>query len=99
MITSIKGSLQKSFDFRGYATRKEFWTFAAFYYLSIILGSFIDGLLGLPSVLTAIAYIGLLIPYFNCAQRRIHDAGKSGWFILVPIYNLILLLSPTKSVN
>ena len=22
--------------------------------------------------------------------RRMHDVGKSGWFILVPIYNLIL---------
>lgn len=99
MLNLIKNSLQKSLDFRGEATRKEFWTFAAFYYLSIFVASFIDGLLGLPSVLTAIAYIGLLLPYFNCAQRRIHDAGKSGWFILVPIYNLVLLVSPTKNVD
>jgi uncharacterized membrane protein YhaH (DUF805 family) len=99
MIESIKGSLRKSLDFRGKATRKEFWTFAAFYYLSFFVASFIDGLLGLPSVLTAIFYIGLLLPYINCAQRRIHDAGKSSWFILVPIYNLVLLLTPSKPSN
>jgi uncharacterized membrane protein YhaH (DUF805 family) len=42
MIESIKGSLRKSLDFRGKATRKEFWTFAAFYYLSFFVASFID---------------------------------------------------------
>jgi uncharacterized membrane protein YhaH (DUF805 family) len=26
-----------------------------------------------------------------------HDVGKSGWFILVPIYNLVLAVSPSKS--
>jgi len=25
--------------------------------------------------------------------RRMHDVGKSGWFVLVPIYNIILVLS------
>jgi hypothetical protein len=24
-----------------------------------------------------------------------HDVGKSGWFILIPIYNIVLLASPT----
>jgi uncharacterized membrane protein YhaH (DUF805 family) len=24
------------------------------------------------------------------AVRRMHDVGKSGWFILIPIYNLVL---------
>jgi len=28
-----------------------------------------------------------------------HDVGKSGWFILIPIYNLILAVSPSKPAN
>jgi hypothetical protein len=24
-----------------------------------------------------------------------HDTGKSGWFMIVPVYNLILALSPS----
>jgi len=99
MLSSIKSSLQKTFDFRGRASRKEFWTFACFYLLSILISSYIDALFGLPSVFTAIAYLGLIIPYLNCAQRRIRDAGKSGWFFLVPIYNFILLLTPTKNLD
>ena len=26
--------------------------------------------------------------------RRMHDVGKSGWFILVPLYNLFLYVQP-----
>ncbi|MTA57222.1 MAG: DUF805 domain-containing protein, partial [Actinobacteria bacterium] len=33
------------------------------------------------------------------AVRRMHDVGKSGWFILIPIYNLILATSPSKPAN
>ena len=36
------------------------------------------------------------IPTLAAAVRRLHDVGKSGWFILVPIYNLILLVTPSK---
>ena len=30
------------------------------------------------------------IPNIAVALRRMHDVGKSGWFLLSPIYNLIL---------
>ena len=42
----------------------------------------------------------LLIPSLAVAVRRMHDVGKSGWFLLVPIYNLILALTEgTKGEN
>jgi uncharacterized membrane protein YhaH (DUF805 family) len=33
------------------------------------------------------------IPLFSVAVRRMHDVDKSGWFLWVPIYNLVLALS------
>ena len=42
-------------------------------------------------------YIGLLLPYVACAVRRVRDASGNGWFILIPVYNLILLLSKSKT--
>ena len=27
--------------------------------------------------------------------RRMHDVGKSGWFILIPLYNFYLLVQPS----
>jgi uncharacterized membrane protein YhaH (DUF805 family) len=40
--------------------------------------------------------IFFLIPSITAGVRRLHDVGKSGWFYLVPIYNIILLASPSK---
>ena len=37
--------------------------------------------------------IGILLPSLAAGVRRMHDVGKSGWFLLIPIYSLILTLS------
>lgn len=42
-----------------------------------------------PSVDLIISLI-FIIPSIAVGVRRMHDVGKSGWFILIPIYNLIL---------
>jgi uncharacterized membrane protein YhaH (DUF805 family) len=42
-----------------------------------------------------LVFLGLILPYISCAVRRMHDAGKSGWFMIIPFYNLILALSPS----
>jgi uncharacterized membrane protein YhaH (DUF805 family) len=34
--------------------------------------------------------LAALIPNIALAIRRMHDVGKSGWYCLIPIYNLIL---------
>jgi len=33
------------------------------------------------------------LPGLAVGVRRMHDVGKSGWFILIPLYNLILALT------
>jgi uncharacterized membrane protein YhaH (DUF805 family) len=43
------------------------------------------------------AFVSGLVFYlllWSAAVRRMHDCNKSGWFILVPIYNIILALKP-----
>jgi uncharacterized membrane protein YhaH (DUF805 family) len=34
--------------------------------------------------------LAILIPSIAVGVRRMRDVGKSGWFLLIPIYNLIL---------
>lgn len=41
-------------------------------------------------ILTLIWVLLNLIPAIAVSVRRVHDVDKSGWFILIPIYNLIL---------
>ncbi len=98
MIESIRHSLQNFATFTGRATRKEFWSFYLFLIVSAIFGGFIDGILGSDFVGNAIVLV-LLVPYIAVAIRRMHDVNKSGWFILVPIYNLVLFLTPSKYEN
>jgi uncharacterized membrane protein YhaH (DUF805 family) len=92
MFSSFIGSLNKYVDFSGRATRKEFWSFVFFYYLSIFVAGLIDGIMGTDFV-GNLVLLALVLPYISCVARRMHDVGKSGWFMIVPFYNLILALS------
>ena len=94
MFTSISGSLKKYADFSGRATRKEFWLFVLFLYITEFIAGFIDGMAGTEFVAN-IVLVGLLLPYISVAARRMHDVGKSGWFMLIPFYNLILAFTPS----
>ena len=44
-------------------------------------------------LLTLAFMLAMLIPGVAVSIRRMHDQDKSGWFLLIPIYNLILLLT------
>lgn len=44
-------------------------------------------------VLTYLYIAAMFIPFLAVGVRRMHDQDKSGWFILIPIYNLILYLT------
>ncbi|TSJ42808.1 DUF805 domain-containing protein [Mucilaginibacter corticis] len=76
-------------QFTGRARRSEYWYFALFsLIISIILmviGKAI-GFMGLYNIYS----LAVLIPSIAVGVRRMHDVNKSGWFILIPIYNLIL---------
>ncbi len=91
----------KSFtDFQGRARRKEYWMFVLFnIIISIILAS-IDMLLGFDmesgyGVLTGLYSLFIIIPSLAVAVRRLHDTGRSGWWLLIgliPAIGAIVLL-------
>lgn len=44
--------------------------------------------------------LGVLLPSLAVSVRRLHDVNKSGWFYLVPFYNLYLLcIDGTRGEN
>jgi uncharacterized membrane protein YhaH (DUF805 family) len=95
MFDTIGMSFSKYVDFKGRATRKEFWTFYAFTFVAAFVLAIIEGAMGI-SGLSNLVILATVIPSISCGVRRMHDAGKSGWFILVPLYNFILLCTPSK---
>ena len=78
-------------NFEGRARRSEYWYF---YLVNILISiglGIVDGVAGLATFGIADIYsLAILIPGIAVGVRRMHDVGKSGWFILIPIYNLIL---------
>jgi uncharacterized membrane protein YhaH (DUF805 family) len=95
MFSLIGSSLKKYVDFQGRATRKEFWSFFLFFYFVAFVAGGIDGFMGTEFV-GSVAILALFLPYLAVAVRRMNDAGKNGWFILIPVYNFILLCTPSK---
>ncbi|MDH6222616.1 DUF805 domain-containing protein [Streptomyces pseudovenezuelae] len=90
-------ALKKYAVFSGRARRKEYWNFALFVgiiyivLLVIALASKQTALLGLAGAF----YLGVLIPSLAVGVRRLHDTGRSGWWLLfgiVPIAGAITLL-------
>ena len=91
MIDAVKDGLTRYADFAGRSTRAQYWYFTLASFLASLAASIVAGdMVGnLVSLIT-------LLPSIAVAIRRMHDVGKSGWFILIPIYNFILLVTPSK---
>lgn len=94
MFKSISKSLSQYADFKGRATRSEFWYFVLFMYLASFFGGVVDGF-AKTEFFGSLVFFGLVIPYIAVAVRRMHDAGKNGWFMLIPFYNFVLTLTPS----
>lgn len=89
-IEAVKTCLvEKYCTFSGRATRSEFWWFQLFTFLAMFISVGISALLmeSLDSeggiVIYVVTWILLLIPNLSVIVRRLHDVGKSGWFILI----------------
>lgn len=94
-------ALRKYAVFSGRSRRREYWGFILFYVLLVIVLALIDAALGTsaepaePGILSSIFVLAMLIPSFSVGVRRLHDTGRSGWWMLlsfVPLIGTIVLL-------
>jgi uncharacterized membrane protein YhaH (DUF805 family) len=77
-------------NFNGRASRSEYWYFILFTVIISFVLALIDGALGIRFGLYNVYSLAVLVPSIAVSVRRMHDVDKSGWFSLIPIYNLIL---------
>lgn len=99
MGKAIRNAFSNYATFSGRASMGDYWWFALFNFLVLITASIVDAALGTMPLFYYVSVAALFLPGLSVGVRRIHDAGKSGWFILVPIYNLVLALTPSKPDN
>ena len=79
-------------DFKGRARRSEYWYFVLFNALMTIVLGYI-GILLETELLGTMYSFAVIIPSLAVGVRIMHDVGKSGWFLLIPIYNFILAVT------
>jgi len=88
-------ALRKYFVFSGRAKRKEYWYFVLFYIVGFVLAAILDGAIGYYNYDESIGIIsGLfllfhIVPGLSVAVRRLHDIGKSGWWVLISFFPII----------
>jgi uncharacterized membrane protein YhaH (DUF805 family) len=83
-MTSIKTCLAKYADFSGRARRSEYWWF----FLAVLVVEQVFRFISTP--LYYLVVLAFIVPGIAVGIRRMHDVGKSGWFILIPIYDIVL---------
>lgn len=78
--------------FKGRSRRKEFWMFLL---INAIIISLIDLVTKQFSIFSDVYSLVVLLPTIAVFSRRLHDTGKSAWWMLmafIPIVGIILLL-------
>lgn len=93
---AIKTCFSKYFTISGRARRSEYWWFYLFTFLLGIVAAIFDAILGLGTedlgVLGAIATLVTIIPTITAQVRRLHDTGKSGWWVGGPFIAMFVFV-------
>lgn len=95
----VRALTQNYCNFSGRASRSEYWWFYLFscivsWVVSIVVSLFSSDLstMYIASMIVGLAF---LLPSLGIAVRRLHDIGKSGWWMfisLIPLIGAIILI-------
>lgn len=95
LLESAFSTLRRYADFNGRASRQEFWYFFFFVILANAVARLVDLLLGargyLPGPVSGLVGIALFVPQLAVAVRRLHDVGRSGRELLLPVVMLLAM--------
>ena len=95
----VRALTQNYCNFSGRASRSEYWWFYLFtcivsWVVSIVVSLF-SSELSIMYIASMVVGLAFLLPSLGIAVRRLHDIGKSGWWMfisLIPLIGAIILL-------
>lgn len=98
---SIKTCINKYATFSGRAPRSEYWWFVLFYIIVSVcaqaaffgIGLGIGGMQGAAlasNICSALVLLMFFIPSLAVAVRRLHDTGRSGWWLMLAYGPMLL---------
>lgn len=99
-MTAYLDAMRRSVDFAGRSTRSQYWLFMLVYFVILLALTILDGVLGTLTedgigLFNTLAILAHLFAALSLTVRRLHDIGRSGWWILigfVPLLGLIVLI-------
>jgi uncharacterized membrane protein YhaH (DUF805 family) len=95
---AIADGFSNYFNFRDRSTRSAYWYFALFLVVASFITAIADLLLFHPEYvgpINGIFGLATIIPSLSVSVRRLHDIGRTGWWLLlglIPIIGWIVLI-------
>lgn len=89
---AISDGFSKYVTFSGRSSRSAYWWWYLFTLLVTAAAQALDLAFGSFAVVSAIAGLALFLPSLAVLVRRFHDAGHSGWWVLIMLVPLVGLI-------
>ncbi|MEP6965650.1 MAG: DUF805 domain-containing protein [Polaromonas sp.] len=80
--------MREYFNVNGRARRTEYWMYFLVYLGIVIVASVLDSILN-SQFISGLVALAHLIPTITVGVRRLHDIGRSGWWLLIALLPLI----------
>ncbi|MBB4981330.1 MULTISPECIES: DUF805 domain-containing protein [Streptomyces] len=81
--------LKKYAVFSGRARRTEHWMFFLVNAIAVVVVVAIDLAIGTFPLLWAVYFLAVFLPHLGVMTRRLHDTGRSGWWLLIALVPLV----------
>jgi uncharacterized membrane protein YhaH (DUF805 family) len=100
MIDSYLGVMRNYVTFSGRIARSDYWWYVLAYFILLVIGGIIDGVLGFnwdegsTGPVAGLVSLVHILPSLAAGFRRLHDIGRTAWWyliILVPLVGMIVL--------
>ncbi len=90
---AVKTCFSKYFQFSGRAARSEYWWFFLFVIVVSLVLAVLDAIIFGTNpetgegnrVLSGVFQLAVVIPMLAAGWRRLHDTGRPGWYLLLPM--------------
>lgn len=87
---AVKSCFNKYADFNGRSPRAEYWYFELFNVAVVMVLAVLGAIIGKLFMYVYYAYVlAILVPSIAVSIRRMHDIGRSGWWVLISLVPFI----------
>lgn len=106
-VAAARSVLSKYATFSGRTSRAEFWWWVLAVFVATLIAGLIDSLIFAPMIyghvppgeegqpISFLLSLALLLPSIAVGARRLHDIGRSGWWLLlglIPVIGFLVLI-------